>query len=39
MVLMEPANGIMEVIPMPALNRKATIYRLDPAPAASRSVA
>ncbi len=39
MVLMEPANGLMEVIPMPALNRKATIYRLDPAPVAARSVA
>jgi isopenicillin-N N-acyltransferase-like protein len=39
MVLMEPARGLMEVIPMPALNRKATLYHLDTAPSAARSVA
>ena len=29
MVLMEPASGLMEVAPLPALNRQFTTYRLD----------
>jgi len=29
MVLMEPAGGLMEVAPLPALNRQFTAYRLD----------
>jgi isopenicillin-N N-acyltransferase like protein len=29
MVLMEPASGVMEVAPLPALNRQFTSYRLD----------
>jgi len=29
MVAMEPALGIMEVAPLPALNRRFTTYRLD----------
>lgn len=30
MILMEPANGLMEVTPLPALNRTATRYSLTP---------
>jgi isopenicillin-N N-acyltransferase-like protein len=29
MILMEPASGVMEVAPLPALNRQFTYYRLD----------
>jgi isopenicillin-N N-acyltransferase like protein len=29
MVLMEPASGLMEVAPLPALNRQFTTYRLE----------
>jgi isopenicillin-N N-acyltransferase like protein len=29
MILMEPARGVMEVAPLPALNRQFTTYRLD----------
>jgi isopenicillin-N N-acyltransferase-like protein len=29
MVLMEPASGLMEVAPLPAVNREFTTYRLD----------
>jgi isopenicillin-N N-acyltransferase like protein len=29
MILMEPANGVMEVAPLPALNRHFTTYRLE----------
>jgi len=29
MILMEPASGLMEVAPLPALNRQFTSYRLD----------
>jgi isopenicillin-N N-acyltransferase-like protein len=35
MIVMEPALGIMEVAPLPALNRQFTTYRLEagrPAP-------
>jgi isopenicillin-N N-acyltransferase like protein len=34
MILMEPERGIMEVAPLPALNRQFTTYRLDVSPAA-----
>jgi isopenicillin-N N-acyltransferase-like protein len=36
MILMEPALGVMEVAPLPALNRRFTTYTLEGAPA-SRS--
>lgn len=39
MILMEPAQGLMEIAPLPALNRTFTTYRLAPAPRAERSVA
>ena len=29
MMLMEPAQRVMEVAPLPALNREFTTYRLD----------
>jgi isopenicillin-N N-acyltransferase-like protein len=29
MIVMEPAEGIMEVAPLPALNRRFTTYRLE----------
>jgi isopenicillin-N N-acyltransferase like protein len=34
MILMEPALGVMEVAPLPALNRRFTTYRLDMAASA-----
>lgn len=33
MILMRPAEGHMEIAPLPALNRRFTTYRLDPAAA------
>ena len=38
MILMQPAAGLMEVCPLPALQRDFTTYRLEPS-ASSRSVA
>jgi isopenicillin-N N-acyltransferase-like protein len=29
MILMDPANGLMEVAPLPALNRQFTSYKLE----------
>jgi isopenicillin-N N-acyltransferase like protein len=29
MIVMEPALGVMEIAPLPALNRQFTTYRLD----------
>ena len=29
MILMEPASGLMQVAPLPALNREFTSYRLE----------
>ena len=34
MILMEPERGVMEVAPLPALNRQFTTYTLDMAAAA-----
>ncbi len=34
MILMRPAEGHMEIAPLPALNRHFTAYRLDPRPVA-----
>jgi isopenicillin-N N-acyltransferase-like protein len=34
MILMRPAEGHMEIAPLPALNRHFTTYRLDPRPVA-----
>jgi isopenicillin-N N-acyltransferase-like protein len=31
MILMQPARGVMEIAPLPALNRRFTTYALDPA--------
>lgn len=39
MVVMEPALGLMEVAPLPALNRRFTTYRLELPRAAARAVA
>jgi isopenicillin-N N-acyltransferase-like protein len=36
-IVMEPATGVMEVAPLPAINRQFTMYRLEPAAAAARS--
>ncbi|CAL76434.1 Conserved hypothetical protein [Bradyrhizobium sp. ORS 278] len=35
MIVMEPAEGLMEVAPLPALNREFTAYRLDMSAAAT----
>ena len=35
MIVMEPERGIMEVAPLPALNRQFTTYRLDVSSAAA----
>jgi hypothetical protein len=37
MILMEPERGVMEVAPLPALNRQFTTYTLDMAAAARKS--
>ena len=38
MVLMEPARGVMEVAPLPAINRSFTTYTLEPeAPTRARA--
>lgn len=38
MIVMQPAEGIMEVAPLPALNRAFTTYRLDMSAAATSGV-
>jgi isopenicillin-N N-acyltransferase like protein len=37
MILMEPERGVMEVAPLPALNRQFTTYTLDMATAVPAS--
>jgi isopenicillin-N N-acyltransferase-like protein len=37
MILMEPERGVMEVAPLPALNRQFTTYTLDMAAATRTS--
>jgi isopenicillin-N N-acyltransferase-like protein len=39
MIVMEPALGVMEVAPLPALNRRFTTYRLGTAYGAAAAVA
>ena len=39
MIVMEPALGMMEVAPLPALNRRFTTYRLEIAHGAAAAVA
>jgi isopenicillin-N N-acyltransferase-like protein len=39
MIVMEPGRGVMEVAPLPALNRSFTTYRLDSMTLPQRSVA
>src|SRR5436853_7397557 len=39
MIVMEPALGVMEVAPLPALNRRFTTYRLERARGAAAAVA
>jgi isopenicillin-N N-acyltransferase-like protein len=34
MIVMEPARGVMDVAPLPALNRQFTTYRLEMSSAA-----
>jgi len=39
MIVMEPAEGIMEVAPLPSLNKQFTTYRLEMSEAARSGAA